>query len=181
MKYAIIPARGGSKRVPRKNLRPFAGKPLLSYSILAAQRAGIFERVYVSTEDKEIADVAGEYGASVLCRPGNLAADEIGTQEVAKYHLKMLREPPDFCCVVYATCPFLTPQDLKDSFKLLKRDYVVTEGWLYWGRPYWFIHGKPLTESVKYDVGERWIDINTLEDLAKAEEMYAALHQKEAA
>lgn len=181
MKYAIIPARGGSRRIPRKNIKEFHGRPIISYSIQAAQRSQLFDKVYVSTEDKEISDVASEYGASVLCRPDNLAVDEVGTQEIAAYHLRQLRDLPDLACVIYATCPLLKPADLAASCATLKREYVYCKGWFYWGKTYWFTEGKPLSQGVEYDVGERWIDINTPEDWAKAEEMYATLHKVAAA
>lgn len=80
MTVCIIPARGGSKRIPRKNVRPFHGKPLLAYSIDCARRAEIFEQVIVSTDDQEIADVARQYGAEVpFMRPQELADDHANT------------------------------------------------------------------------------------------------------
>ena len=181
MRYAIIPARGASRRIPRKNIKDFHGKPIIAYSIIAAQRSDLFDKVFVSTEDKEISEVANEYGAIHIGRPAHLAVDEVGTQEVVKMALKSLRETPDFLCCIYATCPMLTPHDLKDSFALLKRAYVYTPGWFYWGRADWFLNGKPLSQGVEYSVGERHIDINTEKDFSLAEEMYSKIHQKEAA
>lgn len=84
MKVAIIPARGGSVRIPRKNIKIFHGRPIISYSIDTAQRSGLFDAVYVSTEDAEIAAIARKYGAALIHRPPELAeigAPDCGTQE----------------------------------------------------------------------------------------------------
>ena len=85
MKLCVIPARGGSKRIPRKNIRPFCGKPILAYSIEAALETGLFDRVMVSTDDDEIAAVALAHGAEVpFLRPRELADDHTGTNAVAR-------------------------------------------------------------------------------------------------
>ena len=85
MKLCVIPARGGSKRIPRKNIRPFCGKPILAYSIEAALETGLFDRVMVSTDDEEIAEVAQAHGAEIpFLRPGELADDHTGTNAVAQ-------------------------------------------------------------------------------------------------
>lgn len=93
---AVIPARGGSKRIPRKNIKPFHGKPLIAYSIEAALKSGLFEQVIVSTDDEEIAQIAQEYGAKVpFLRPKELADDYCGTQEVVSHALSELKEHYD--------------------------------------------------------------------------------------
>ena len=90
---AIIPARGGSKRIPRKNIKDFHGKPLIAYSIEAALASGLFEKVLVSTDDDEIAEVARSYGAEVpFIRPKELSDDFTGTGEVVKHALTWLKE-----------------------------------------------------------------------------------------
>ncbi len=116
---AIIPARGGSKRIPRKNILPFAGRPLISYSIEAALGAGIFDEVMVSTDDREIADTAGEYGASVpFFRSGEASGDMATTNDVL---LEVLSEYEkrgktfDAACCIYPTAPFLTGEKLRSA------------------------------------------------------------------
>jgi pseudaminic acid cytidylyltransferase len=116
MKIAVIPARGGSKRIPRKNIREFCGKPMIAYSILVAQNCGIFDRIIVSTDDFEIAEIAKKWGADVpFIRPPELSDDFVGTTDVVahasewamKHHLDL-----EAICCIYATAPFLTPEDL---------------------------------------------------------------------
>lgn len=113
---AIIPARGGSKRLPRKNIQPVAGQPALNYPIMSARRSGCFERIIVSTEDPEIADVAHAAGAEVLKRPESLAKDTSTVAEVCVHVLAQLSDvgtlPENFCCI-YATAMFITPEDIK--------------------------------------------------------------------
>ena len=108
---AIIPARGGSKRIPRKNIRPFVGKPIIGYSIEAALQSQLFDRVIVSTDDAEIASVAKAYGAEVpFFRPAELADDFTGTNAVVKQCLEWLntqKYPVDYACCIYATAPFV--------------------------------------------------------------------------
>lgn len=116
MTVAVIPARGGSKRIPRKNIRLFAGKPIIAYSIEAALSCGLFDRILVSTDDEEIADVAKSYGAEVpFMRPPELANDFAGTLPVIRHAIESLQgqaENPQHVCCIYATAPFLTPNNL---------------------------------------------------------------------
>ena len=117
----IIPARGGSTRVPGKNIRDFFGKPLLGYSIDAALRAGVFDEVVVSTEDEAVAMVAREYGASVpFVRPWALATDWAGTLPVLLHALGELGGGGDIraCCCLYTT-PFVTPELLGHGMQLV--------------------------------------------------------------
>ena len=121
---AVIPARGGSKRIPRKNIRDFCGKPILAYSIQAAKESGLFDRIIVSTDSDEIARVALEYGAEVpFIRPSELSDDYTGTNAVVKHCIKWLLdagESIDTVCCIYATAPFLQPHYLKKGFDILK-------------------------------------------------------------
>lgn len=121
---AIIPARGGSKRIPRKNIRHFGGKPIIAYSIEAAQKAGLFERIIVSTDDNEIASVAKQYGAEVpFIRPNELSDDYTGTNDVVVHAIKELQQSGvevGFVCCIYATAPFLQPQYIAEGFEQLK-------------------------------------------------------------
>lgn len=120
---AIITARGGSKRIPRKNIKLFLGKPMLVYSIEAALRSGIFDEVMVSTDDEEIADIAKEAGASVpFFRSEKTANDFAATSdvilEVLEEYRKRGKEFESFCCI-YPTAPFITPERLKEGMELL--------------------------------------------------------------
>jgi pseudaminic acid cytidylyltransferase len=123
MNIAIIPARGGSKRIPRKNIRMFAGKPIIAYSILAALETGLFERVIVSTDDEEIAEVAKCYGAEVpFLRPKSLADDFTGTNAVVKHAIQWCMDqgnPVEFACCIYATAPFVASRYLKEGYAKL--------------------------------------------------------------
>ncbi|MFT6701293.1 MAG: pseudaminic acid cytidylyltransferase, partial [Pseudomonadales bacterium] len=111
MNVAIIPARGGSKRIPKKNIKEFAGQPLIAYSIEVAKRAGVFDHIIVSTDDPVIADIAREYGAEVpFVRPDSLSDDMTGTRDVTNHAIEWViqnKGKPEFCCAIYATAPFL--------------------------------------------------------------------------
>lgn len=123
MKLAVIPARGGSKRIPRKNIRPFAGKPIIGYSIEAALDSGLFDRVVVSTDDEEIAAVARAFGAETpFIRPSSLADDHTGTNAVIRHAIIWHRDqgqPVDYACCIYATAPFIQVRYLKEGFEKL--------------------------------------------------------------
>jgi len=133
MKVAIIPARGGSKRIPRKNIRPFAGKPMIAWSIEAARASGLFERIVVSTDDAEIADVARQYGAEIpFMRPDALANDHAGATEVVahatEWALGTGLELQAVCCL-FATAPFVQEADLQAGWKAFSSghwDYVFS-------------------------------------------------------
>lgn len=119
---AVIPARGGSKRIPRKNVRPFAGKPMITYAIVAAQDSGVFSRIVVSTDDAEIADIALSAGAEVpFMRPTELAQDHTGTVPVIAHALDALSCADDLAvCCIYPGVPLLDPADLARSLRLLQ-------------------------------------------------------------
>lgn len=121
---AIIPARGGSKRIPRKNIKLFHTKPLIAYSIEVALQSGLFDDVIVSTDDAEIAELAKRYGASVpFMRPQELSDDYVGTGAVINHALKFLKEQSkefDYACTIYATAPFLETQYLEKGLEQLK-------------------------------------------------------------
>lgn len=124
MKVAVIPARGGSKRIPGKNIRRFAGKPIIAYSIEAAKSADVFDRVIVSTDDESIASVAREYGAETpFMRPKILSDDFTGTNAVVKHALECLREETEdlveYACCIYATAPFMDPGNLRRGLEVL--------------------------------------------------------------
>lgn len=120
---AIIPARGGSKRIPRKNIKTFIGKPIIAYSIEAALQSGLFDEVMVSTDDEEIADVAREYGAAVpFMRSAETSNDYAGTADVILEVLQMYKEQGrefDTVCCIYSTAPFATSDRLIETYSKL--------------------------------------------------------------
>jgi pseudaminic acid cytidylyltransferase len=126
---AIIPARGGSKRIPRKNVRKLAGKPAIAYPIELALNAGIFERVIVNTEDQDIASVAIEYGAEVPFLRGDELSDDTSTtlDVIADAAIRLNLSNLDILCCIYPVTPLLTVERLLQAFELLKKgdwDYV---------------------------------------------------------
>lgn len=127
MIVAIIPARGGSKRIPNKNIKLFAGQPIISYSIRVAQETELFDKVIVSTDSLEIANIAREYGAEVpFIRPAELASDFAGTVEVICHAIEWLAKEgtqSEFICCIYATAPFIQVSYLKQGY-----DKLVSSG-----------------------------------------------------
>ncbi|OEU66649.1 MAG: pseudaminic acid cytidylyltransferase [Desulfovibrio sp. S3730MH75] len=123
MQVAIIPARGGSKRIPKKSIRPFLGKPLIAYAIEAARDSGFFDHIIVSTDSEEFADVVREYGAEVpFMRPPELADDFAATAPVIEHALSWVREnlgAPERYCQLYAN-PFVTTENIRGGYKLLR-------------------------------------------------------------
>ena len=121
---AIIPARGGSKRIPRKNVRPFCGRPMITRSIEAARAAGVFDAVVVSTDDEEIAAVAEACGATApFRRPTDLANDHAPTLPVIAHAIRWWEEhrsPVELACCIYATAPFLQARYLLEGLDLLQ-------------------------------------------------------------
>ncbi len=124
MKLAVIPARGGSKRIPRKNIRPFAGQPMISWSIRAAIKSQCFDRIIVSTDDEEIAQVARDHGAEVpFLRPLELSDDYTATVPVIAHAVHWQNThasaATEVCCI-YATAPFLRAEDLQQGLQTLR-------------------------------------------------------------
>lgn len=124
MRVAIIPARGGSKRIPRKNIKNFHGKPMIAYAITAALASKSFERVIVSTDDDEIAQVAHEYGAELpFVRPPELADDHTPTVPVIAHAIQTCNalgwDVTDVCCI-YPGVPFISNDDLRQAYERLQ-------------------------------------------------------------
>ena len=122
--YAFITARGGSKRIPGKNIREFCGKPIIAYSIEAALESGLFDEVMVSTDSVQIADIAKQYGATVpFMRSKETSDDYSSTTDVLKEVIKIYRAKDvifnEFCCI-YPTAPFVTAEKLQDSYQMLQ-------------------------------------------------------------
>lgn len=126
MNIAIIPARGGSKRIPYKNIKEFCGKPLIAYSIEVAKNSELFDKILVSTDDEAIARVAKNYGAEVLKRPDELADDFTGTWDVINHALESVKDDGfEFACTIYATAPLLQTNYLKKGYEKLKNSDAI--------------------------------------------------------
>ncbi len=124
---AIVPARGGSKGIPRKNIKSFCGKPLVSYIIRAALKVPQIDRVIVSTEDMEIAEISKKYGAEVpFVRPIELASDDTPTMPVLQHAIKYLEEIenyfPSLIILLYPTSPLLSSDRINEAIEILKKD-----------------------------------------------------------
>lgn len=152
MKIALIPARGGSKRIPHKNIRLFAGKPIIAYSIEAALQAGCFDAVVVSTDDPAIAEVAQQYGAEVpFMRPADIANDYATTTDVIRHALLWFhqqQQPVDALCCLYATAPFVRAEDLLAGYHLLAQDDT---DYVFSATRYAF----PIQRAIKLDAQQR--------------------------
>ena len=191
MRIAIIPARGGSTRIPRKNIKLFHGRPIIAYAIETAMASGLFDRIHVSSEDSEILNIATEYGVIPYQRPDSYADNSVGTQEVTRQAMEAMYpgEHNKVCCI-YPCTPLLNAIEIQRgygqqqgrtySYVLAVGAYPLRDiGWFYWGNQAQFRHSVPL---INEDTGlhvvdeERAIDINTMEDWHRAEQVYARLH-----
>jgi N-acylneuraminate cytidylyltransferase len=126
MRLAVIPVRGGSKRIPRKNINLFGGKPIIAWSIGAAINSNCFDKILVSTDDHEIAEIAKAYGAEVpFVRPLELSGDHTGTIPVIAHAIEWQNqnfEMPKQVCCIYATAPFLRGEDILRGLQTLEGD-----------------------------------------------------------
>ena len=178
-RLAIITARGGSKRIPRKNIKPFLGKPILAYSIEAALDSGLFDEVMVSTEDEEIAEIAKQYGAKVPFYRSEKTAGDFATTndvllEVLEEYKKLGQEFEEACCI-YPTAPFVTSSKLKkameefaasDADTLIpvvafsyppKRSLVIREGRLVFQYPEFMDSRSQDLEAEYHDIGQFYL------------------------
>jgi N-acylneuraminate cytidylyltransferase len=186
--FAIIPARGGSTRIPGKNIKEFHGKPIIAYSIEKAFESKLFDRVIVSTDDSAIENVAIDYGAEIYWRDPDDGVR--GTQEVVKECLLGIgAREHDLVCCIYATAPLMDIEDLNVGYELVKdgsaifafsvgTDPLCDAGQFYWGEAEDFIYGAPLIGPLSSMIPvapERVCDINTPEDWMRAYVMYAKL------
>lgn len=191
----VIPARGGSRRIPGKNKKLFHGKPIILYSIEAAQQSGLFSRIIVSTDDLDIVEIATRAGCEIHYRDEETARDEVGTQEVMKRVLLDMVKIEDrggVACCIYPTAPLISDSDLmcgKYAIEDGKRyafsvgtDPLCDAGQFYWGRFVAFISGQsligPNTEMIPVSK-TRVCDINTPEDWDRALRMYEELHKND--
>lgn len=187
----IIPARGGSTRIPGKNIKDFHGQPIIAFSILKARQVGLFDRIVVSTDSDAIAAVAEVYGAEVYMRPSVLALDSVGTQAVVGECVVGLElEPFDEVCCLYATAPLMDTRDLAYGYKTFMEDrsasFVMSVGYpdlcdaaqFYWGSANDFERSAPLISThtrLIHISPSRVCDINTPDDWDRALKMYEAL------
>lgn len=127
MIVAVIPARGGSRRIPRKNVKCFCDKPMIAWSIEAAKASGCFDQIIVSTDDSEIADTARAWGATVpFMRPAELSDDYTGTLPVIRHAVEWLEQHGhhvEYACCIYATAPFVSTEDLQAGLALIQQGH----------------------------------------------------------
>ena len=173
MKLAVIPARGGSKRIPRKNIKQFCGKPMITWSIDAALQSDCFDQVIVSTDDAEIADVARKCGAQVpFIRPAALSDDHTGTTAVVANAIDWFTahgQAPDQVCCLYATAPFVTAEDLRTGLKVLSES----------GADYAFSvtsYAFPIQRAIRITSAQRIEMFNPENFNARSQDLEAAYH-----
>ena len=152
MKLCVIPARGGSKRIPHKNIKKFNGKPVIAYSIEAALESNCFDKVVVSTDDNEIAELAKKYGAEIpFIRPEVLADDHSGTLVVIKHAIEWMEgnnnHIENVCCL-YATAPFVQPQVISKALEKLQESKA---GYCFSATSFAF----PIQRAIKIVQGDR--------------------------
>ena len=189
---AIIPARGGSRRIPHKNRRLFHGKPIIEYSINAAKTTGLFDRILVSTDDPLIAEIAMDCNAWALYRKAEYCRDDVGTQEVIAQCANLVRA--DLICGIYPTAPLMLGSDIERGYRVMQehqdRQYAMSvgteplqdAGQFYWARAQALERRRDLLAAHTAMIPiatDRVCDINTEDDWARAEKMYAALHGEE--
>jgi N-acylneuraminate cytidylyltransferase len=185
---AIVPARGGSTRIPRKNVREFRGQPMMLWPIATAMASMLFDDVVVSTDDVEIARIARSAGCSLHWRAHDDGSR--GTQQIAADVLEDSRCTN--ACVIYPCAPMLRAADLQNGYMQLAdrpdnafamsvlTNPLADAGMFYWGRRWAFVNGAPLvywhTAMIPIHPS-RGIDINTMQDWARAEEMFDHLRE----
>lgn len=167
----IIPARGGSKRIPRKNIKPFCGKPIIAYSIEAALKSNLFDEVMVSTDDEEIAAIAKKYGAKVpFMRSAKNADDFTGTGDVVYEVLNVYGsygKVYDVACCIYATAPFVNETRLIEGFNLLRDgEFDVVFPLAKYNSPIWRSYFMTENNCVKMNFSEH--DAKRSQDLPDA-------------
>lgn len=173
MKLCIIPARGGSKRIPHKNIKPFFGRPMIGWSIAAARESGCFDRIIVSTDDPEIAKVAQELGAEVpFLRPSNLSDDFTGTGPVtghAMAHMQSSGVDVTAVCCLYATAPFVRSSDINAGLSLLQNnscDFVFSVT----------TYAFPPARALRIHADNRVEMINPAHELTRSQDLEEVVH-----
>lgn len=173
MRLAVIPARGGSKRIPRKNVKHFCGKPMIAWSISACLDAACFDRVIVSTDDPEIAEVAQKYGAEVpYMRPVELSDDHTGTIPVINHAIRALISDvveSTLVCCVYATAPFIRAEDIQRGLDIINQSqtdyaFAVTS------------YSFPIQRALRITESERITMFNPEQYLIRSQDLVEAWH-----
>jgi pseudaminic acid cytidylyltransferase len=173
MKIAVIPARGGSKRIPRKNIKEFCGKPMIAWAITTALESGLFDHVIVSTDDGEIADIAGKCGAETpFSRPIELADDFSPTVPVIAHAIKSCLDKGwkvEYACCIYPCTPFLQVDDLIVAFDLLHKKntdfvYPVTE------------YAHPIQRAMRQLPSGKMQFINSENELTRTQDLEKSFH-----
>lgn len=191
---AVIPARGGSTRIPHKNIKLFRDKPIIAYSILAAKASGLFDHIVVSTDDETIAVIAQNWGAIPHMRDPYYGKNEVGTQAVMReclFKMGLKVQDKHVACCIYATAPLMSVADLSRGYIWLMgtahsayafsvgTDPLQDAGQFYWGKTAAFLTDTPLIgpSTIMVPVmANRVCDINTPADWKRALRMYEALH-----
>ncbi len=145
---AVIPARGGSKGIPLKNIKPMLKKPLIQYTIEAALHAGTITEVYVSTDHRQIAEIAGSLGAKIIERPAELAGDTVSTYDVIK-HAEGILGSPDVIVVLQPTSPLRGPAHIDEAVGLLDSDTDTVVGVSELKKYIWTFNGRYGTPTFK--------------------------------
>lgn len=186
MNICVIPARSGSVRIPHKNRRLFHGRQVIVYSIETARETGLFDAIYISTDDPETIQIAKDYDCYVHLRStAYLCGPEAGTQEVVQdCLLHSTSGEYKYACCIYATAPLMTAADIVSGYLELIRSpyrFVFVDGWYYWGRGEAFTMHPEITadDCKRLTLPRDWVDINTEEDWRLTENKYAALHNVE--
>lgn len=173
MKLAVIPARGGSKRIPRKNIKPFRGKPMVAWSIEAALLSGCFDEVIVSTDDAEIAAVARQWGASVpFTRPAALSDDHTGTMPVVRHAIEWFSanaKPTEHVCCIYPTAPLLNPAALAEAHEQL----ILSGSAFCFGVAN---YGHPIQRALRVDASGRVVMFSAEHALTRSQDLEPAFH-----
>ncbi|MBW2962888.1 pseudaminic acid cytidylyltransferase [Mesonia aestuariivivens] len=167
----IIPARGGSKRIPRKNIKDFLGKPIIAYSIETAIKSGLFDEVMVSTDDEEIAEIAKKYGARVPFLRSKEKANDVATTfdviEEVLLNYKKERISFDNACCIYPCAPFVTSSRLTESFKMLSNYDTVFPVVKY---------GFPIQRALKMENQQKILFIQPEYSLARSQDLSDSYH-----
>lgn len=173
MNLCVIPARGGSKRIPRKNIRVFAGKPMIAYAIEAAQKSGLFSRIVVSTDDEEVAKISREIGAEVpFMRPAELSDDHTPTVPVIAHAIRALEANGgnmSYVCCIYPCVPFIEEKDLKKALSLLEEgnseySFPVAE------------YSSPIQRALKLGLGNQVSPFYPEFELSRTQDLERAYH-----
>jgi N-acylneuraminate cytidylyltransferase len=173
MNLCVIPARGGSKRIPRKNIRVFAGKPMIAYAIQAAQRSGLFGRIVVSTDDEEVAKISREIGAEVpFLRPNEISDDHTPTVPVIAHAIRELEANGKnlrYVCCIYPCVPFIEETDLKKTLSLLEQgnseySFPVAE------------YPSPIQRALKLGLGNQVSPFYPKFELSRTQDLERAYH-----